>query len=72
MGWILGFRQLTYDLTTASTISEEFSNLNGTKYLYLAIDEFSKGNQYSFLGPLVMRLDKQLSEIVNRRLVSLS
>lgn len=63
LGWILGFRQLTYDLTTASTISEEFSNLNGTKYLYLAIDEFSKGNQYSFLGPLS-------SSLVNKNILA--
>lgn len=56
LGWILGFRQLTYALTTTPTLSEEFSNLNGTKYLYLAIDEFSKGNQYSFLGPLATSL----------------
>lgn len=63
IGWILGFRQLTYALTTTPTISEEFSNLNGTKYLYLAIDEFSKGNQYSFLGPLS-------SSLVNKNILA--
>jgi hypothetical protein len=53
LGWILGFRQLTYTIPPSSRIySESFVNLLGPKYLYLTIDEFSKGNNSSFSGVL--------------------
>jgi hypothetical protein len=52
LGWILGFRQLSYTITTSTTTSEAFYDLNGSRYLYLALDEFNKGNQYSFVSPL--------------------
>ena len=52
LGWLLGFRNLTYTVTTANTVSESFLDLNGSRYLYLAIDEFNKGNQNSFVSPL--------------------
>ena len=52
LGWILGFRNPSYTVTTAITKSEAFYDLNGPKYLYLAIDEYNKGNQHSFVSPL--------------------
>jgi len=53
LGWILGFRNINYTLSNTGTISSEsFIDLNGPRYLYLAIDEFNKGNQYSFISPL--------------------
>ena len=53
LGWLLGFRNTTYDLTTNDTTSEGFLNLNGPNYLYLAVDEFNKSsNQNSFSSPL--------------------
>jgi serine protease inhibitor ecotin len=59
LGWLLGFRNLTYDVqnnfdgdTRIYTMSEAFIDLNGSKYLYLAIDEFSKSNPGSFVTPL--------------------
>ena len=52
LGWILGFRNPTYTVTTSNTFSEAFYDFNGPRYLYLAIDEFNKGNQYSFVSPL--------------------
>ena len=52
LGWLLGFRNFTYTITTLDTISESFFDLTGPKYLYLAIEEFSKGNQNSFVSPL--------------------
>lgn len=63
LGWLLGFRLLNYDVTTTNVSSEEFSNLNGSKYLYLAIDEFSKGNQNSFISPLH-------SSLINKNILS--
>lgn len=53
LGWLLGFRNTTYTVSTTSGIySETIVNLNSDKYLYLTIDEFSKGNQNSFISPL--------------------
>jgi hypothetical protein len=53
LGWLLGFRNTSYRITKGSTLtSEAVLNLAGPKYLYLAIDEFSKGNQMSFLSAL--------------------
>jgi hypothetical protein len=34
------------------TTSESTIDLNGPRYLYLAIEEFGKGNQKSFLSPI--------------------
>jgi hypothetical protein len=67
IGWLLGFRNLSYDINYFYTdnpapgtgpdgqpllTSEYMVNLMGTKYLYLAIDEFSSGNQNSFVSML--------------------
>jgi hypothetical protein len=52
LGWLLGYRSTIYTVTTGNTISEGIVDLNGPRYLYLAIDEFnSKGNQNSFITP---------------------
>jgi hypothetical protein len=57
LGWILGFRNITYTITnSAYTVSESFIDLNGPRYLYLALDEFNKGNQFSFISPLYTSL----------------
>jgi hypothetical protein len=57
LGWILGFRNPTYTLNTGSSsscslIPEAFMDTYGPKYLYLAIEEFNKGNQSSFITPV--------------------
>jgi hypothetical protein len=53
MGWLMGFREMSYKFTTnTSKKSEAFLDLTGSRYLYLAIDEFSKGNQNSFISQL--------------------
>lgn len=64
LGWLLGFRNTTYDLTTNDTTSEGFLNLNGPNYLYLAVDEFNKSsNQNSFSSPL-------FSSMVNKNILA--
>lgn len=64
LGWLLGFRNITYDLTTNATTSEGFLNLNGPNYLYLAVDEFNKSsNQNSFSSPL-------FSSMVNKNILA--
>lgn len=67
LGWLLGFRRPTYYVTFSYsdnpapgagpdgqpiTISEKTIDLNGPRYLYLAIEEFGKGNQKSFISPI--------------------
>jgi hypothetical protein len=62
LGWLLGYRNTTYTIKNeyetnnlnpyVYEISEAFTDLNGSKYLYLAIDEFSKNNPNSFVTPL--------------------
>jgi hypothetical protein len=62
LGWLLGYRNTTYTIKNEYEtnnlnpyiyeISEAFTDLNGSKYLYLAIDEFSKNNPNSFVTPL--------------------
>jgi hypothetical protein len=53
LGWLLGFRDVSYNISSgSSTYSDALYDLNGTRYLYLAIDEFTRGNQHSFISPL--------------------
>lgn len=53
MGWLMGFRDLSYTIPPSGTIySEALANFTGPRYLYLVLDEFSRGNQSSFISPL--------------------
>ena len=55
LGWLLGYRKPLYAVTSNYNIVPEFKNTITTpmpKYLYLAVDEFSKGVQNSFITPL--------------------
>ena len=61
LGWILGYRNITYTIKPnsgigAGVVSEAYINMITNKYFYLAIDEYSKGNQNSFVSPLAMSL----------------
>lgn len=60
LGYLLGFRESSYDLSSTTTItSESFYNLSTPRYLYLVIDEFSNGNPSSFV---TMLQDSQVSK----------
>lgn len=50
LGWILGFRDTSYNMTSTTRTAEALPDLNGPRYLYLVVDEFTKGNQSSFLA----------------------
>lgn len=64
LGWLLGFRNFIYAITTAiNATSESFIDLLGPKYLYLAVEEFNKGNQNSFITPLS-------SSLVNKNVIA--
>ena len=64
LGWLLGFRKTTYAIvTTGATTAECTLDLYGTRYLYLAIDEFNKGNQNSFVTPLS-------SSLINKNIIA--
>jgi hypothetical protein len=53
LGWLMGFRSVSYQFTTNVTKkSEAFLDLTGLRYLYLAVDEFNNGNQNSFVSQL--------------------
>ena len=50
LGWLLGFRDTSYNMTSTTRSAEALPDLNGPRYLYLVVDEFTKGNQSSFLA----------------------
>jgi hypothetical protein len=52
LGWFLGFRNTSYTITTANTKSEAFVDYSGLRYLYLVVDEYTRGNQNSFIAAL--------------------
>lgn len=57
LGWLLGFRDISYNLTSGQTkYAESMLDLNNPKYIYLAVDEFSNGNQNSFISPMQMAI----------------
>jgi hypothetical protein len=63
LGWLLGFRNTSY-IITSNIISEATVDLNGPRYLYLAVDEFNnKGNQNSFVTPLS-------NSIINKKVIA--
>ena len=57
LGWLLGFRRPSYtcnkqvSTTTYPVRAEALPDLQGPRYLFLAVDEFSQGNQRSFISP---------------------
>ena len=50
LGWMLGFRDLSYNIRQTTRTAESIVDVNSSRYLYLVIDEFSKGNNNSFLA----------------------
>jgi hypothetical protein len=64
LGWLLGFRNITYTLATGAYLySESVIDLNTPRYLYLVLDEFTHGNQNSFVSPMP-------SSIVNKNILA--
>lgn len=64
LGWLMGYRLPSYVIDPSSSIvSESIVDLNGPRYLYLIVDEFSKGNQSSFISPLY-------SSLVNKNILA--
>jgi hypothetical protein len=52
LGWFLGFRNTTYTVTTDEIVSEGFIDLLGIRYMYLVVDEYTRGTQNSFIATL--------------------
>ena len=51
ISWKLGFRKCEYVIEKSSPLTGEcFIDINGPKYLFLIIDEFTNGNPHSFLS----------------------
>lgn len=54
-GWMVGYRELSIELSYSaddSVSGTAFVNLQSPRYLYLVVDEFTRGNQNSFMSPL--------------------
>jgi hypothetical protein len=49
LGWMLGFRDLSYNIRQTTRTAESIVDINSSRYLYLVVDEFTKGNNTSFL-----------------------
>ena len=53
LGWLLGFRSITYTIASGVTLgSESLLDLTAPRYLYLVVDEFTNSNTNSFISPL--------------------
>jgi hypothetical protein len=53
LGWFLGFRNTTYTVkSTTDIVSEGFIDLLGIRYMYLVVDEYTRGTQNSFIATL--------------------
>jgi hypothetical protein len=52
LGWVMGFRDTSYNLTTSGIASECILSLKTPRHLFLALNEFSQGNSNSFVSPL--------------------
>jgi hypothetical protein len=65
VGWLLGFRVAQFTLTASSPsyVSEAMMDLNGPRYLYLVLDEFTQNNNESFVSPLYR-------SIINKNIIS--
>jgi len=51
LGWKLGYKKKSYIIVAGQSKSaESFVYINGPRYLYLIVDEFTNGNPHSFLG----------------------
>lgn len=51
LGWVLGFRDISYGLTTNGVVSESVVNVRTPRHLFLAINEYSQGNSNAFVSP---------------------
>lgn len=57
LGWLLGFRNISYTIPVSSTTySESVIDLNTARYLYLVVDEFTSSAANSFISPLPMSI----------------
>jgi len=66
LGYLLGYKNLTFlQFKTKDQLikSDAGIDMNGPRYLYITVDEFSKGNQNSFISPLS-------NSIINKNILS--
>jgi hypothetical protein len=50
LGWMLGFRDLSYNIRQTTRAAESIVDMNSSRYLYLVIDEFTNSKSNSFLA----------------------
>jgi|LauGreDrversion4_2_1035121.scaffolds.fasta_scaffold197685_1 hypothetical protein len=51
LGWVLGFRDISYSITSTGVYSESIANVKTPRHLFLAINEYSQGNTNAFVSP---------------------
>lgn len=52
LGWSLGFRNVEYSISPSGSQTSESIYFLNSKNLFLVVDEFSKGNQNTFISPM--------------------
>jgi hypothetical protein len=52
LGWLLGFRGITYTVVGQGSVTSEAMNRLTPKYVYLVVDEFLTSNPNSFVSPM--------------------
>jgi hypothetical protein len=50
LGWMLGFRDTSYNIRQTTRTAESIVDINSSRYLYLVIDEFTNSKSNSFLA----------------------
>jgi len=63
LGWMLGFHKVEYEINNTTVAAEFKCDLNGPRYLYLALEEFHNGNKNSFLPSVA-------SGLVNKNVIA--
>jgi len=62
LGWMLGFHKVEYEIN-GTVVAEFKADLNGPRYLYLALEEFHNGNKNSFMPSVA-------SGLVNKNIIA--
>jgi hypothetical protein len=51
LGWLLGYQNIRYFVSTMIVLSDSFIDLNGSRYFYIVLDDYSKnGFTNNFIG----------------------
>jgi hypothetical protein len=63
LGWLLGYRDPSYNLTSTALVAPSAVNLNTVRYMYLVVDEYSNSFPNSFVSP-------QYQHLMNKKILA--